>query len=189
MCSPGPGRSAGTSTSSANNFFRYYTTNASVRSTSSSIGVPASLACALGERSARELGFHTAAARRYRKAAAPDAPVVGMEGFVHRYAHVNETEIHYVVGGSGPAVVLLHGWPYTWLNGGKLCHRLQDQASRSSHPIFVVRRFRPNRVGLYEDQRGGRRAADRAVAWLQNDSSGRDRHWGDGGVCLCVAAP
>jgi pimeloyl-ACP methyl ester carboxylesterase len=22
--------------------------------------------------------------------------------------------IHYVAGGEGPAVVLLHGWPYTW---------------------------------------------------------------------------
>lgn len=37
-----------------------------------------------------------------------------MQGFSHRYFEVNGTEVHCVVGGSGPAIVLLHGWPYTW---------------------------------------------------------------------------
>jgi pimeloyl-ACP methyl ester carboxylesterase len=37
-----------------------------------------------------------------------------MPGFAHAYADVNGTRIHYVVGGNGPAVVLLHGWPHTW---------------------------------------------------------------------------
>lgn len=44
----------------------------------------------------------------------PDRPVDGLDGFQHRYADVNGTRIHFVVGGDGPAVVLLHGWPYTW---------------------------------------------------------------------------
>ncbi|MEJ7738743.1 MAG: hypothetical protein WKF97_15060 [Chitinophagaceae bacterium] len=35
-------------------------------------------------------------------------PVEGMEGFTHHFANVNETRIHYVIGGSGPAIVLLH---------------------------------------------------------------------------------
>lgn len=43
-----------------------------------------------------------------------DAPVNGMDGFTHHYADVNGTRIHYVIGGSGPAIVLFHGWPYSW---------------------------------------------------------------------------
>ena len=31
------------------------------------------------------------------------------------FAEVNGTSIHYAIGGNGPAVVLLHGWPYTWI--------------------------------------------------------------------------
>ncbi|MGH7265324.1 MAG: alpha/beta fold hydrolase [Candidatus Rokuibacteriota bacterium] len=32
----------------------------------------------------------------------------------HRTARVNGIRMHYVVEGSGPPVVLLHGWPQTW---------------------------------------------------------------------------
>ena len=49
-----------------------------------------------------------------------DTGVAGMPGFFHRYADVNGTRIHYVAGGSGPAVVLVHGWPYTWATWRKL---------------------------------------------------------------------
>lgn len=42
------------------------------------------------------------------------APAAGLPGFTHRYADVNGTRLHAVVGGSGPALVLLHGWPTTW---------------------------------------------------------------------------
>jgi len=44
----------------------------------------------------------------------PDTAVEGLPGFMHRYAEVNGTRIHYVLGGEGPAVVLLHGFPYSW---------------------------------------------------------------------------
>lgn len=37
-----------------------------------------------------------------------------LEGFVHGYSETNGTRIHYVIGGTGPAVVLLHGFPYSW---------------------------------------------------------------------------
>jgi len=42
----------------------------------------------------------------------------------HRYAEVNGARIHYVVGSNGPAVALLHGWPYTWAAWRKLPRHL-----------------------------------------------------------------
>ena len=42
------------------------------------------------------------------------------DGFVHRHADVNGTTLHYVIGGSGPAVVLMHGWPLTWAEWRKV---------------------------------------------------------------------
>lgn len=34
---------------------------------------------------------------------------------IQHFAHVNGIKLHYATCGSGPAVVLLHGWPFTWL--------------------------------------------------------------------------
>ena len=34
--------------------------------------------------------------------------------FSHHMASVNGIQIHYVIGGQGNPVVLLHGWPQTW---------------------------------------------------------------------------
>jgi hypothetical protein len=34
--------------------------------------------------------------------------------FRHEFADVDGLRMHYVTGGSGPALVLLHGWPQTW---------------------------------------------------------------------------
>jgi pimeloyl-ACP methyl ester carboxylesterase len=34
--------------------------------------------------------------------------------FSHNIASVNGVQLHYVIGGHGPPVVLLHGWPETW---------------------------------------------------------------------------
>ena len=47
-------------------------------------------------------------------------PVVTPDGFTHRYAEVNGTRIHVVIGGDGPAVLLVHGWPYNWALWRKL---------------------------------------------------------------------
>jgi len=44
----------------------------------------------------------------------PGGPVEGLPGFTHRYADVDGVRLHHVVGGSGPAVLLVHGWPFTW---------------------------------------------------------------------------
>ena len=43
-----------------------------------------------------------------------DGAPADIDGFTHHFADVNRTRIHYVSGGAGPAVVLLHGWPFTW---------------------------------------------------------------------------
>jgi len=32
----------------------------------------------------------------------------------HEYADLGDVRLHYVIGGSGPAIVFLHGWPQTW---------------------------------------------------------------------------
>jgi len=37
-----------------------------------------------------------------------------LPGFTNHYATVNGVRLHYVAGGSGPALVCLPGWPQTW---------------------------------------------------------------------------
>ncbi len=34
--------------------------------------------------------------------------------FSHQMASVNGIQMHYVIGGHGNPIVLLHGWPQTW---------------------------------------------------------------------------
>ena len=40
--------------------------------------------------------------------------VEGLVGVTHRTSNGNGARIHFVSGGTGPAIVLLHGYPYTW---------------------------------------------------------------------------
>jgi pimeloyl-ACP methyl ester carboxylesterase len=61
----------------------------------------------------------TEAAPTQVRAAAADldrtsGPASFDERFQHGTAQVNGVRLHYVRGGRGPAVVLLHGWPTTW---------------------------------------------------------------------------
>ncbi|MFG3258681.1 alpha/beta fold hydrolase [Streptomyces sp. NPDC048172] len=44
--------------------------------------------------------------------------------FKHRFATVRGVRMHYVTGGSGPALVLLHGWPQTWYEWRKIMPKL-----------------------------------------------------------------
>ena len=53
-----------------------------------------------------------------------DGGAADIEGFTHRFAEVNHTRIHFVIGGSGPAVFLLHGWPTSWREWRKVMPRL-----------------------------------------------------------------
>lgn len=40
--------------------------------------------------------------------------------FTHAFATVRDVRMHYVTGGEGPALVLLHGWPQTWYEWRKV---------------------------------------------------------------------
>ncbi|MEV8319619.1 alpha/beta hydrolase [Streptomyces sp. NPDC059900] len=40
--------------------------------------------------------------------------------FKHEFAKVRGVRMHYVTGGRGPALVLLHGWPQTWYEWRKV---------------------------------------------------------------------
>jgi Epoxide hydrolase N terminus len=40
--------------------------------------------------------------------------------FSHHTASINGIQMHYVIGGQGDPVVLLHGWPQTWYEWHKV---------------------------------------------------------------------
>jgi pimeloyl-ACP methyl ester carboxylesterase len=48
-------------------------------------------------------------------------------GFVSGTARVNGTSLHYVRGGSGPAIILLHGFPEDWYEYHRVMPRLAKQ--------------------------------------------------------------
>jgi pimeloyl-ACP methyl ester carboxylesterase len=52
------------------------------------------------------------------------ALVLAPPTIVHSSAQANGVLYHYVVSGSGPAVVLLHGWPTTWYHWHKVIPKL-----------------------------------------------------------------
>ena len=45
---------------------------------------------------------------------------MGNMTFSHHTASVNGIQMHYVIGGKGDPVVLLHGWPETWYSWHKV---------------------------------------------------------------------
>jgi pimeloyl-ACP methyl ester carboxylesterase len=49
------------------------------------------------------------------------------KGFVSSMARVNGTTIHYVRGGNGPAVILIHGYPQDWYEYHPIMPRLAKQ--------------------------------------------------------------
>ena len=54
------------------------------------------------------------------------ALVKSLSGFENGYAEVNGTQLHYVIGGKGPALVLLPGWPETWWSFHKVMPKLAE---------------------------------------------------------------
>jgi pimeloyl-ACP methyl ester carboxylesterase len=56
------------------------------------------------------------------------------EGFEHGHADLDGMRIHHVHGGSGPAVVLLHGYPFTWIVWRKVMPLLAQRGFRVIAP-------------------------------------------------------
>ncbi|MBC3245008.1 alpha/beta hydrolase [Pseudomonas lurida] len=52
---------------------------------------------------------------------------IELEGFSHRMVHVGDMKIHAVIGGDGPPLVLLHGFPQTWWEWRKIMPVLAKQ--------------------------------------------------------------
>lgn len=46
--------------------------------------------------------------------------------FTHHYAYVNGIRLHYVIGGQGEPLVLLHGWPHTYYQWHKVMPALAE---------------------------------------------------------------
>lgn len=53
--------------------------------------------------------------------------------FRHKFADVDGVRMHYVTGGSGPPVVLLHGWPQTWYGWWPVMPALAKE-----HTVYAV---------------------------------------------------
>jgi pimeloyl-ACP methyl ester carboxylesterase len=55
------------------------------------------------------------------------------DGFRHEFATVDGVRMHYVTGGSGTPVVLLHGWPQTWFSWWSIMPELAER-----HTVYAV---------------------------------------------------
>ena len=75
--------------------------------------------------------------------------------FRHGFAHVNGTRLHYVTGGDGPAVVLVHGWPFTWIEW------------RALMPLLAERGF----TVIAADLRGSGDSSTPAGHWSKRDEA------------------
>jgi pimeloyl-ACP methyl ester carboxylesterase len=45
---------------------------------------------------------------------APDLPEGFTDTFSSRYIDTGDVRLHAVIGGDGPPLLLIHGWPQTW---------------------------------------------------------------------------
>jgi pimeloyl-ACP methyl ester carboxylesterase len=70
-------------------------------------------------------GYNTAAGQAKRNAPVQAEAVPA--GFTSANAPVNGTTLHYVAGGQGPALILIHGFPENWSAYAKIMPRLASQ--------------------------------------------------------------
>lgn len=76
---------------------------------------------ALGAAAATAAATTSVASATPAASAAPDAAgqpdnviIPSLPGFTSQFTTANGVRLHYVVGGEGPPLVLLHGWPQIW---------------------------------------------------------------------------
>jgi predicted alpha/beta-fold hydrolase len=67
-----------------------------------------------------------------RQTADPDVATLG-SGFVSDIARLNGATLHYVRGGAGPAIILLHGFPEDWY----AYHRIMPQLAKQFTVVAV----------------------------------------------------
>ena len=63
---------------------------------------------------------HTAMAQQQRQQPNGNSFQIDNMTFSHHMATVNGIQMHYVIGGQGDPVVLIHGWPETWYEWHKI---------------------------------------------------------------------
>jgi pimeloyl-ACP methyl ester carboxylesterase len=61
------------------------------------------------------------------------APEDDLPGFRHEYTDVDGVRMHYVTGGSGAPVVLIHGWPQTWYGWRPIMPALAER-----HTVYAI---------------------------------------------------
>ncbi|GAA3799054.1 alpha/beta hydrolase [Sphaerisporangium flaviroseum] len=77
--------------------------------------------------------FTTAAAADVTADEPTEGPARFAPGFVHGKVAVDGGAVHYVRGGSGPALVMLHGWPETWW----MWHKIMPELARD-HTVIAI---------------------------------------------------
>jgi pimeloyl-ACP methyl ester carboxylesterase len=78
---------------------------------------------------------------------APDLPAGFTDTFTSRYVDVGDVRLHAVIGGEGPPLLLVHGWPETWY----AWRHLMPALARDFEIIAVDQRG----IGLSDKPAGG----------------------------------
>ena len=60
-------------------------------------------------------------------AVSPFNPVEFAKAFEHRRVWIDNVNLHYVIGGSGPVIIFGHGWPASWYEWRKVMPQLSDR--------------------------------------------------------------
>lgn len=76
-------------------------------------------------------GTHGGAPEDFDAATRDDAEFQRL--FTHEFADVDGVRMHYVTGGSGPPLVLLHGWPQTWFEWRGIMPALAQ-----AHTVYAI---------------------------------------------------
>lgn len=81
----------------------------------------------VGASNAAAAGLGLSAKAGASRAARPSLSTPLPKGASSRFAEVNGVRLHYVIAGSGPTLILLHGWPQTWFAWRDTIDRLSNR--------------------------------------------------------------